>query len=115
MKKQQLNYEINFISPVNIFRFLVSIQTDAGRCQHQWYKTGNGAKIVELSTDITTEAQQRIGELYAVGAAIRGCSAEQRLAVRKIRAALLMQSLYDRVQTQMETLSRHSDTEKSFA
>ncbi len=38
-----------------------------------------------------------------------GASAEQRLAARKARAAPLMQSLYDWIQQQMKTLSRHSD------
>ncbi len=38
-------------------------------------------------TDITTEALQRIGELYAIEAEVRGCTAEQRLAARKARAA----------------------------
>ncbi|WP_425341440.1 hypothetical protein [Escherichia coli] len=36
-------------------------------------------------TYITTEALQRIGELYAIEAR-SGCSAEQRLAARKARA-----------------------------
>ncbi|MFP3764011.1 IS66 family transposase [Escherichia coli] len=62
-----------------------------------------------------TEALQRIGELYVIEAEVRGCSAEQRLAARKARAAPLMQSLYDWIQTQMKTLSRHSDTAKAFA
>ncbi|BDO96022.1 hypothetical protein TUM9812_31100 [Escherichia coli] len=66
-------------------------------------------------TYITTEALQRIGELYAIEAEVRGCSAEQRLAARKTRAAPLMQSLYDWIQQQMKTLSRHSDTAKAFA
>ncbi|EJV7098957.1 IS66 family transposase [Escherichia coli] len=66
-------------------------------------------------TDITTEALQRIGELYTIEAEVRGYSAEQRLAARKARAAPLMQSLYDWIQTQMKTLSRHSDTAKAFA
>ncbi|TQO04857.1 UNVERIFIED_ORG: transposase IS166 family protein [Citrobacter freundii] len=66
-------------------------------------------------TDITTEALQRIGELYAIEAEVRGCSADQRLAARKVRAAPLRQSLYDWIQTQMKTLSRHSDTAKAFA
>ena len=66
-------------------------------------------------TYITTEALQRIGELYTIEAEVRGCSAEQRLAARKARAAPLMQSLYDRIQQQMKTLSRHSDTAKAFA
>ncbi|HFV0971479.1 TPA: IS66 family transposase, partial [Escherichia coli] len=68
-----------------------------------------------VPTDITTEALQRIGELYVIEAEVRGCSAEQRLAARKARAAPLMQSLYDWIQTQMKTLSRHSDTAKAFA
>ncbi|ELR8962332.1 IS66 family transposase, partial [Escherichia coli] len=66
-------------------------------------------------TYITTEALQRIGELYAIEAEVQGCSAEQRLAARKARAAPLMQSLYDWIQQQMKTLSRHSDTAKAFA
>ncbi|EHU41997.1 transposase IS66 family protein [Escherichia coli DEC2D] len=64
-------------------------------------------------TYITTEALQRIGELYAIEAEVRCCSAEQRLAARKARAAPLMQSLYDWIQQQMKTLSRHSDTAKA--
>ncbi|WP_170901625.1 transposase, partial [Escherichia coli] len=70
---------------------------------------------IKMPTDITTEALQRIGELYAIEAEVRGCTAEQRLAARKARAAPLMQSLYDWIQTQMKTLSRHSDTAKAFA
>lgn len=66
-------------------------------------------------TDITTEVLQRIGELYVIEAEVRGCSAEQRLAARKARAAPLMQSLYDWIQTQMKTLSRHPDAAKAFA
>ena len=68
-----------------------------------------------VPTDITTEALQRIGELYVIEAEVRGCTAEQRLAARKARAAPLMQSLYDWIQTQMKTLSRHSDTATAFA
>ncbi len=48
---------------------------------------------------------QRIGELYAIEAEVRGCSAEQRLAARKARAVPLMQSLYDWIQTQMKTFA----------
>ncbi|EPB8574981.1 IS66 family transposase [Escherichia coli] len=65
-------------------------------------------------TDITTEALQRIGELYAIEAEIRGSPAEERLAVRKARTVPLMQSLYEWLQGQMSTLSRHSDTAKAF-
>lgn len=63
-------------------------------------------------TDITTEALQRVGVLYAIEAESRGCTAEQRLAARKARAAPLMQSLYDWIQTQMKTLSHHSVRQK---
>ncbi|MFP1464090.1 transposase [Escherichia coli] len=38
-------------------------------------------------TDITTEALQRIGELYAIEAEVRVCTAEQRLAARKASCA----------------------------
>ncbi|GAA3916418.1 hypothetical protein GCM10022405_46860 [Gibbsiella dentisursi] len=41
--------------------------------------------------------------------------AEERLAVRKTRMVPLMQSLYDWIQQQMGTLSRHSNTAKAFA
>ncbi len=40
-----------------------------------------------MDIKFTTEALQRIGELYAIEADVRGCSAEQRLAARKVRAA----------------------------
>lgn len=70
---------------------------------------------VRAPTGITTEALRRIGELYAIEAEIRGSPAEERLAVRKARTVPLMQALYDRVQQQMTTLSRHSDTAKAFA
>jgi hypothetical protein len=71
-------------------------------------------KHARTPTDITTETLQRISELYAIEAEVRGCSAEQRLVARKARAAPLMQSLYDLIQQQMKTLSRHSDTAKAF-
>lgn len=64
---------------------------------------------------ITTEALRRIGELYVIEAEICGSPAEKRLAVRKARTVLLMQALYDWVQQQIATLSRHSDTAKAFA
>ncbi|HGE9246334.1 TPA: IS66 family transposase [Escherichia coli] len=87
--------------------------TEAACMAHAWRKIHD--VHARAPTDITTEALQRIGELYAIEAEIRGCSAEQRLAARKARAAPLMQSLYDWIQTQMKTLSRHSDTAKAFA
>ncbi len=62
-----------------------------------------------------TEALQRIGELHDIEAEVRDCSAEQRLVARKARAAPLMQSLHDWIQTQMRTLPRHSDTAKALA
>lgn len=65
-------------------------------------------------TAVTTEALNRIGELYAIESEIRGSPAEKRLTVRKNRTIPLMQSLYDWLQLQMEVLSRHSDTAKAF-
>lgn len=70
---------------------------------------------VRMPTDITTEALNRIGELYAIEAEIRGSPAEERLAVRKAQTVPLMQSLYDWIQVQMTELSGHSDTAKAFA
>lgn len=69
---------------------------------------------VRTPTAVTTEALRRIGLLYAVEAEIRGSPAEERLSVRKARTVPLMQSLYGWIQTQMTTLSRHSDTAKAF-
>ncbi|MBS3895085.1 IS66 family transposase, partial [Serratia marcescens] len=43
------------------------------------------------------------------------CSpAEKRLSVRKVKTVPRMQSLYEWVQTQMKTLSRHSELTKAF-
>ena len=69
---------------------------------------------VRHPTKVTGEALRRIGELYAIEAEIRGSPAEERLAVRKARTVPLMQSLYEWLQGQMSTLSRHSDTAKAF-
>lgn len=38
-----------------------------------------------IPADITTEALKRIGELYAIGAEIRGSPTDARLAVRKAK------------------------------
>lgn len=65
---------------------------------------------VRHPTAVTAEALNRIGMLYAIESEIRGSPAEERLAVRKSSTAPLMQSLYDWLQGQMNTLSRHSDT-----
>lgn len=69
---------------------------------------------VRHPTAVTTEALNRIGALYAVKSEIRGSPAEERLTARKARSVPLMQSLYDWIQQQMCTLSRHSDTAKAF-
>lgn len=70
---------------------------------------------VRSPTAVTTEALKRIGELYGIEAGIRGSPAEERLALRKERSAPLMQPLYDWIQQQMATLSRHSETANAFA
>lgn len=70
---------------------------------------------VRHPTTVTTEALSRIGALYAIESENRGSPAEERLTARKARSVPLMQSLYDWIQQQMCTLSRHSDTAKAFA
>jgi hypothetical protein len=65
-------------------------------------------------TDITTEALRRIGELYAIEAEISGSPAEKRLSVRTVKTVPRMQSLYEWIQTQMKTLSRHAELAKAF-
>lgn len=65
-------------------------------------------------TTVTAEALHRIRALYAIESEIRGSPAEERLAARKARTVPLMQSLYDWIQGQMNTLSRHSATAKAF-
>jgi transposase len=69
---------------------------------------------VRHPTAVTTVALNRIGALYAIESEIRGNPAEERLSVRTDRAVPLMQSLYDWIQQQMDTLSRHSDMAKAF-
>ncbi|WP_249439305.1 IS66 family transposase, partial [Escherichia coli] len=53
-------------------------------------------------------------ELYAIEAEIRGSPAEERLAVRKARSVQLMQSLYDWIELQRKTLSKHAEMAKAF-
>ncbi len=68
-----------------------------------------------VPTDITTEALQRIGELYAIEADIRGMPAEQRLAERQRKTKPLLKSLESWLREKMKTLSRHSELAKAFA
>lgn len=70
---------------------------------------------VRHPTAVTAEALNRIGELYTIESKIRGSPAEERLTSRKAISVPLMQSLYDWIQQQIRTLSRHSDTAKVFA
>ena len=79
-----------------------------------WLMPGEKSTMyARAPTHITTEALQRIGgELGRHRGRGPGCSAEQRLAARKARAAPLMQSLYDGIQQQMKTLSRHQIRQK---
>ncbi|MGV6374556.1 IS66 family transposase, partial [Escherichia coli] len=58
-----------------------AVQTEAACMAHARRKIHD--VHARAPTDITTEALQRIGELYAIEAEVRGCSAEQRLAARK--------------------------------
>lgn len=65
-------------------------------------------------TEMTQEALRRIAELYAIEAEIRGSPADERLTVRKARSVPLMQSLYDWIQLQRKTLSKHAEMAKPF-
>ncbi len=65
-------------------------------------------------TEMTQEALRRIAELYAIEAEIRGSPADERLSVRKARSVPLMQSLYDWIQLQRKTLSKHAEMVKAF-
>ncbi|MEK9236428.1 transposase, partial [Escherichia coli] len=47
-------------------------------------------------------------------AEIRGSPADERLAARKARSVPLMQSLYDWIQLQRKTLSKHAEMAKAF-
>ncbi|BED49480.1 MULTISPECIES: IS66 family transposase [Enterobacteriaceae] len=57
-----------------------------------------------VPTDITTEALQRIGELYVIEADIRGMPAEQRLAERQRKTKPLLKSLESWLREKMKTL-----------
>lgn len=69
---------------------------------------------VRRPTEMTLEALRRIAELYDIEAEIRGSPAEERLAVRKARSVQLIQSLYDWIQLQRKTLSKHAEMAKAF-
>lgn len=69
---------------------------------------------VRTPSDTTTEALQRIRDLYEIEAAIRGQSAQQRLAVRQKRSKPLMEKLEGWIREKLKTLSRHSETAKAF-
>ncbi|EGC1290758.1 IS66 family transposase [Salmonella enterica] len=69
---------------------------------------------VRRPTEVTHEALRRIAELYAIEAEIRGSPADERLVVRKARSVPLMQSLYDWIQLQRKTLSKHAEMAKAL-
>jgi hypothetical protein len=66
-------------------------------------------------TDITTEAWQRIGELWRYRGRGPGLFSRTASGGKKSQSRATMQSLYDWIQQQMKTLSRHSDTARAFA
>lgn len=69
---------------------------------------------VRTPSDTTTEALQRIRDLYEIEAAIRGQPAQQRLAVRQKSSKPLMEGLEGWIREKLKTLSRHSETAKAF-
>ncbi|WP_413739798.1 IS66 family transposase [Sodalis sp. RH14] len=62
----------------------------------------------------TTEALQRIGELYAIEADIRGRPAEERQQVREARTQPLLMGLESWIREKLTTLPRQADTAKAF-
>ncbi|MGE0968573.1 IS66 family transposase (plasmid) [Klebsiella sp. WOUb02] len=70
---------------------------------------------VRRPTEMTNEALNRIGALYAIEAEIRGSPAGKRLQIRKARSVPLMTSLHEWIEAQMTTLSVHAETAKAFA
>ncbi len=69
---------------------------------------------VRTPSALTDEALKRIGELYAIEAAIRGMPAEQRLAERQLKTKALLKSLENWLREKVKTLSRHSELAKAF-
>ena len=67
------------------------------------------------STYITTEAPAAYRRTVRHRGRGPGLFSRTASGGKKARAAPLMQSLYDWIQQQMKTLSRHSDTAKAFA
>ena len=86
--------------------------TEAGCLAHARRKIHD--EDVRRPTEMTQEALRRIAELYDIEAEIRGSPAEERLAVRKARSVQLMQLLYDWIQLQRKTLSKHAEMAKAF-
>ncbi len=62
----------------------------------------------------TTEALNRIGELYAIEAEIRGRPADERREVREARSRPLLMGLESWIREKLTTLSRQADTAKAF-
>jgi transposase len=65
-------------------------------------------------TPIAIEAVRRIDAIFALEREINGSSAEQRLAVRKERAAPLITELESWMRAERARLSRHADTAKAM-
>jgi len=63
---------------------------------------------------LAAEAVRRIDSIFAVEREINGLSAEQRLAVRKSRIALLVTELESWMQAERRRLSRHADNAKAM-
>lgn len=104
------------------------LQADAYSAYDALYETGRVKEAACLAharrkihdedarrpTEMTQEALRRIAELYAIEAEIRGSPADERLTVREARSVPLMQSLYDWIQLQKKTLSKHAEMAKAF-
>lgn len=68
--------------------------------------------FVARSNDVNTEALRRIGELYAIEAAIRGKPPDERRRVRQEQARPLLDAFAIWLRSTLDTVSQKSDTPK---
>jgi len=108
----------------HLSKFTGTLQADGYAGFEQIYETGRireaacwahvRRKFYDLlaahKSPVAAEALERIGALYAIEKEIRGCSPEQRRAVRSQQARPLLESLKQWLEATLGKLSRKSDT-----
>lgn len=105
-------------------RYKGALQADAYAGFHHLYDGGAISEVacwaharrkfheihVAHPSPTTTEAIERVAELYAIEREIRGSTAETRRSVRQARAKPLLASLHTWMESRLGLLSRKSDT-----